>query len=155
MTKSFPETQAAARAVAVKLGFDPGRIELCDDERQVELNGRTYQYAAVCDGAAIVLYARYVIPETATGIAAHAITHNKFTKFLANSGGRVDYAGRYEGVTECSRRYWQAHARRRIDASGAAANMLAEMARIKVETNKLPGSRDWRELYRLVDKGFE
>src|SRR5262249_15688197 len=61
-----------------------------------------------------------------------------------------------EGVTECSRSYFRAYRMQRIGAGAATVNMLAEMARIEIETSKLPGSRDWRELDRLVaiGKGF-
>src|SRR5262249_13336801 len=77
-----------------------------------------------------------------------------FKRFLRRSRGRVDIPMQ-DGVTECSRRHWGAVRTRRLDVNIASANMLAEMARIKCETSKLPGNRDWRELYRLVDRAYE
>jgi hypothetical protein len=154
VSPSAVEPSDVARAVAVKLNFDPARIGFVDDDRHVELDGRTYCYAASFDGGEIVLFGKRLTPETTTGIAAHAITHCKFKALMRRCRGRLD-VGPHDGVTECSRRAWGAFRSRRIDVVGASVNQLAEMARIKVETSKLPGRRSWRELYRAMDRAFD
>jgi len=142
-----------ARAVAVKLGFEPDEIRFIPEAApEMELNGRAYVYAgAVEPGGAVVLYGRSLIPEATVGIAAHAIVHAKAAKgAIAFPDGPPP-----EGVTQCSRALWRAVRSRRVERDAAAVTMLAEMARIKAETSKLPGASAWREAYRLLDKDFD
>jgi hypothetical protein len=141
------EGDASLRAIAVKLSFDPEAIRLSDDDRQVELNERQFHCAAAVDEDGIVIYRRSVTPEMITGIAAHAIVHCR----LAGSTPAIN--GPRDGVSEYSRRSWGAFRSHRIGLDIAIATTLAEMARIKIETSKLPGRREWRELYRRIDIG--
>jgi len=153
------DARAILRAIATKLGFDAEMIELSEATHRVELNGRTYAYAGGFDGAGITVYRNHVIAEMLPGILAHAITHEKLKaldrlRALAELGG-LGEAKSAEGVTTFSREHARAHRANRIGQTAASAVMLAEMARVKVETSRLPGSGDWREMFRRMDVAYE
>lgn len=61
-----------------------------------------------------------------------------------------------DGVTQYSRDYWNAY--QRPDGSAGPVNKLsamhetlAEMANLHYTTGKVPGSKEWRTLYRNVN----
>src|SRR5262245_16585839 len=113
-----------ARAVAVKLGFEPDEIRFIPEAApEMELNGRAYVYAGTVEpGGAVVLYGRSLVPEATVGIAAHAIVHAKAAKgAIAFPEGPPP-----EGVTQCSRALWRAVRSRRDERDAAGVAMLAE-----------------------------
>lgn len=102
-----------AAKIAVKLGYDPANINVSDESRQFELNGKTLNYAGAAmrppepelrinpDGSKTVINADLTGPitlytphigndeATQTGVITHEITHQKFNALLTDY--RTDY----------------------------------------------------------------
>ena len=73
----------AASLVAMKLGFDPTKINVTDTEAKFVLNGREWNAAGEADRATglITLYTQQLSPSSIPGVTAHEIMHQKFNAF--------------------------------------------------------------------------
>lgn len=87
-----------AEETARDLGFDPKFVTVSDESKQFELNGKQYNYAGAAfldshtDNPEIAIYTPHVDANSAHGVLAHEIQHQKFQAFIN------DYRKDYEAM---------------------------------------------------------
>lgn len=59
-----------------------------------------------------------------------------------------------DGVTDYSKEYWKGFEKGEIPIDKAMHETIAEMTRIKFETGKLPGSPEWKTLYKMIEENW-
>jgi hypothetical protein len=86
-TEAQKAMQDNARAVAKRQGFNLDNLSFSDEVKTFELGGQEHYYAGAHyssgpDKGKVVLYNKFIKPETVRGIAAHEVMHQKFQEVL-------------------------------------------------------------------------
>ena len=92
------------------------------------------------------------------GIVAHELMHVKFNALISSGWERtekqLETLLRKDGVSGYSQAVWLQYMEGKGKLSTAIHETLAEMARIKAETGKLPGATIWKDLYNKVTSSY-
>jgi hypothetical protein len=65
---------------------------------------------------------------------------------------KYDKMKKDDGVSDYSKEYWDGFAKGDVPIDKPFHETIAEMSRRKLEEGKLPGSKEWKQLYGLMDK---
>jgi hypothetical protein len=60
-----------------------------------------------------------------------------------------------DGVSDYSKEYWAGYLKGDVSIDSAYHETIAELSRLKFESGKLQGSKEWNALYNLMDKHWE
>lgn len=168
-------TQKEIDRVAKEAGFDSKKIKLQDGRATQNIMNKTYNTLAHARSDGTIEVFGPALEKSGCsvgGILHHEMQHAKFnaaldaTDPLAKAAMEKAFYSKplkafsdSDGVTDYSRKWWQAYRNGEADYLDAVHETLAEMARVKYEGmdvihahNTSEGKENWRELYNTVEK---